>query len=312
MVKGLLFLPFLFLTSISYGASVYDIGNAISNARAACGGINLYLSEMKKMAGINTAVTGVGTVVGIGATATGIAKSAKDKEHDEIIAELEEMGVKKIETEEELISLLAKLLEESDDQDDVSLAKELYRKKNSLEEKSKKLGNWRTGLLAVNTATNVAGTVIANKNRVDSNLYEKIDACRESIKELSAVRMQIRVSGESDETQDAVAKKIIDACGDWELVDLSSVDNRARGATISSGVGVGTGLAGTIVSAIANSKNVRDSDNGKKEKNLNAAANVLAGGATVVSGVATVFNATQINAIKKAVETADKCEEALQ
>ncbi len=312
MVKGLLFLPFLFLTSISYGASVYDIGNAISNARAACGGINLYLSEMKKMAGINTAVTGVGTVVGIGATATGIAKSAKDKEHDEIIAELEEMGVKKIETEEELISLLAKLLEESDDQDDVSLAKELYRKKNSLEEKSKKLGNWRTGLLAVNTATNVAGTVIANKNRVDSNLYEKIDACRESIKELSAVRMQIRVSGESDETQDAVAKKIIDACGDWELVDLSSVDNRAHGATISSGVGVGAGLAGTIVSAIANSKNVRDSDNGKKEKNLNAAANVLAGGATVVSGVATVFNATQINAIKKAVETADKCEEALQ
>ena len=156
------------------------------------------------------------------------------------------------------------------------------------------------------------GFTIINKNRVDSNLYEKIDACRESIKELSAVRMQIRVSGESDETQDAVAKKIIDACGDWELVDLSSVDNRARGATISSGVGVGTGLAGTIVSAIANSKNVRDSDNGKKEKNLNAAANVLAGGATVVSGVATVFNATQINAIKKAVETADKCEEALR
>ena len=49
----------------------------------------------------------------------------------------------------------------------------------------------------------------------------------------------------------------------------------------------------------------------QKEKNLNTAANVMAGGATVASGVATIFNATQIGAIKRAVNIAAECEEAL-
>ena len=50
----------------------------------------------------------------------------------------------------------------------------------------------------------------------------------------------------------------------------------------------------------------------QKEKNLNTASNVLAGGTTVASGVAVVFNATQIGAIKRAANVADECEEALR
>ena len=42
------------------------------------------------------------------------------------------------------------------------------------------------------------------------------------------------------------------------------------------------------------------------------ASNALAGGAAAASGVATVFNAVQIKAIKKAAMAADKCEEALK
>jgi hypothetical protein len=56
---------------------------------------------------------------------------------------------------------------------------------------------------------------------------------------------------------------------------------------------------------------VREGD-ANKEKNLNTAANVLAGGTTVASGVATVFNATQISAIKRAAAVADGCERALR
>ena len=64
-------------------------------------------------------------------------------------------------------------------------------------------------------------------------------------------------------------------------------------------------------SASANSKDVRDGDS-NKEKNLNTAANVLAGGTTAASLSATIFNATQINAIKRAATVADECEGALK
>ena len=70
-------------------------------------------------------------------------------------------------------------------------------------------------------------------------------------------------------------------------------------------------MVGTIVSAIANTDKTRAAGQ-DKEKNLNTAANVLAGGTTVASGVAVVFNATQIAAIKRASETADQCEGALK
>ena len=88
------------------------------------------------------------------------------------------------------------------------------------------------------------------------------------------------------------------------------INKRAKGAMISSVVGATTGLAGTVTSAMANTDKIRDdnTDSGKqKEKNLNTAANVLSGATTVASGVATVFNATQISAIKKVVAVAEKC-----
>ena len=49
-----------------------------------------------------------------------------------------------------------------------------------------------------------------------------------------------------------------------------------------------------------------------KEKNLNTAANVLAGGTTAASLSGTIFNATQISAIKRAATVADECEGALK
>ncbi len=295
-----------------------NIDTAISMARTACGNISVELSDMKKMAGINTAVTGVGTALGVGATVTGIVKSNKDKkeeEYDEIIAELEAAGAKKIETQDELLTVLAEAFMEAGDTDSVQMAMAIREKKRKVAEQSKKLGNWRTGLLAANTATNVAGAVIAGGNSIDDNLYDKIDSCVESIKNLSDARMRAHVGGEIEPEQDRIAQEIIEACRDWEFVDLSSIDDRAKGATISSGVGAGVGFVGTIVSAVANTDKTRN-DNTKtgkeKEKNLNTAANVMAGGATVASGVATVFNAIQINAIKKASDAADKCEEALR
>jgi hypothetical protein len=84
---------------------------------------------------------------------------------------------------------------------------------------------------------------------------------------------------------------------------------------VSSIIGAGTGAAGTITSASANSENVRSNDTEagqNKEKNLNTAANVLSGVSGGASLVATIFNATQISALKKASAVADECEGVLK
>ena len=81
-----------------------------------------------------------------------------------------------------------------------------------------------------------------------------------------------------------------------------------------SSIGTATAGAGTITSALANSKKVRndDSEDGKKkEKNLNTASNILAGVTMGTSGASTALSAVQISKAKKDSEMAEKCESAL-
>ena len=183
---------------------------------------------------------------------------------------------------------------------------------SAAEKKSKTLGNVRTGTLATSTVANITGAVMSGTNKVKGDLKQQIDECLMSVKTLSNVRMQARIDGSANDTELARAENIIRACDAWSTVDITPINNRSKGATISSGIGAGLGLVGTITSASANSKDVRDGDDKQKEKNLNTAANVLAGGTTAASLSATIFNATQINAIKRAATVADECEGALR
>lgn len=278
---------------------------ALQNTYSACVGIDEALADLKKMAGINTAITGVGTGLGAGATIVGIVKESTDRTIDDLLRELAEMeDDKDIPTDEQVDSWL----------------KEYHANKNAkqseigkLTQKSKSLGHWRTGLLAGNTATNVAGAIIAGKNTTDGDLQNQIDSCKNAIGELRRARAQARIEGiDTNETT-----QILNACEGFETVDISKINTRAHGSMISSAIGAATGLSGTITSAVANSDSVRSQKNADgtrtdKEKNLNTASNVLAGASTVASGVATVFNATQISAIKKVAEVAAKCTEALK
>lgn len=330
-MRRYLFLCCAALAPMSVFADTSALDSAISEARIYCLGLSDELRHLKKMAGINTAVTGVGTAVGVGATAVGIAKSSKDKEIAELekyVAELKRLGA-----EQDVIDDIPVITDAdieawsktntggpamgggtvggTNSQQNLDAAEEKLRAETA---KSKNLGNWRTGLLATNTATNIAGAVIASQNKVDDALQERIDACVMRIKNLSNTAMQARVSGDVDPDKMSYVSSIVSACGVWEVADLAKINAKAKGAMIASTVGAGIGLAGTITSAIANTDKTRDdnTESGKqKEKNLNTAANVMAGSATVASGVATVFNATQIGAIKRAVNIAAQCEEAL-
>ena len=292
-----------------------DLSNAIKNVRINCNNINEELNNMKKLAGINTAITAVGTVTGGGATAVGITKTFTDKEAAEIEQELKKlqqlahtqdiMNLKPIHISWADIDTTDTFAEQNQKNDITEKEKQLAQ----LKDKSKKLGNWRTGLMATSTVTNIAGTAIAGINHVQGDLKSQIDACLDSIKHLSSVRIQAQLNGDTNDTDLTRADNIIHACEEWNTVDIHSINKKASGATISGGIGAGLGLAGTITSAIANTNN---NNNKTTNKNLNTASNVLAGGTTIASATATVFNATQISAIKRAASVAAKCSEALK
>ncbi len=296
-----------------------DLAAAIENVCTACGNISAELTDMKKMAGITTTVTGVGTVAGGAALGTGIAKAGVDKEIEELEAQISELKKSRSGVPVEKLEIANKN-EFNQSLDDFvrTYSAELQQKAAELsaaEKKSKTLGNVRTGTMAAATATNIAGAVMSGTNRVKGDLKQQIDECLASVKTLSNVRMQARIDGSATDTELAHVENIIHACEAWTTVDISSINNRSTGATVSSGIGAGLGLAGTITSASANSKGVRNAtgdDAVQKEKNLNTAANVLAGGTTAASLSATIFNATQISAIKRAATVADECEGALK
>ncbi len=285
---------------------------AIANVRSACGAISDELTEMKTLAGVGTAVSAVGTVTGGVAVGVGIAKANVDKEVEQWRAMLQQLSAQDdangvVYEKIDGVDITALLTDDGMELVSQGASEQI----SELEQKSKKLGNVRTGTLATSTAANIAGAVVAGGNRVAGDLQQQIKACIASVSELSRARMQARLDGGADASQIARAEQIISECGAWETVNVSSIDKRAQGAAISSGIGAGLGLAGTITSASANSKSVRDGDD-MREKNMNTAANVLAGGTALASGAATVFNATQIAAIKRASDVADLCEGALK
>lgn len=299
----LFFMIFPFMAS----ANVLPLDDALRATYTACVGIDDELADLKTMAGINTAITSVGTATGVGATVTGLVKANKDKQVEiklEKLREIEQKNPDLQSTNAEWNNFESGLTTELAN---AKIEVEKYQAEiEKLNKQSKKLGNWRTGLMAGATATNVAGAIIAGTNKVDTDLKTQIDDCIGSVKTLQNSIMQARINGEDVSEAESIAS----ACGEYEYVDVSKINNRGRGAMISSTVGAATGLAGTITSATANSNKIRDAQGDaaqQKEKNLNTTANVLAGATTVASATTTVFNATQISAIKKVAAVAEKC-----
>ena len=303
---------FAIVACMPFVAGASEISDAIANVRSACGGISDDMADMKTMAGINTAVTAVGTVAGGVALGTGIAKANVDAQVEEWERILEQLEKEQEAKDIQFSYIDSEMVKQALESENKAVA--VNDNISELTEQSKTLGNVRTGTMAGAAATNVAGAIIAGTNKVKADLKSRINECIAATKTLSNVKMAAFVAGNADAAEVARAEKIVSACSDWEMVDLSKIDNRATGAMVSSAIGATTGIAGTITSASANSDAVRNdnSDTGKqREKNLNTASNVLAGTTTAASATATVFNATQISAIKRAATAADTCEGAL-
>ncbi len=292
------FFVLLLLSLITCNLYAGGFDDAINNVRQNCSGFSESLSDLKKMAGINTAITGVGTLAATGATVVGIIKSNTDSDLEKILAKVNTGSSSTNPSAYEVTKTYNEYIETYGTIENV---------KTELETKSKTLGNWRTGLVGGATATNIVGAVIAGNNKLDDDFQTQIDNCIKSVDLLKNAIGQARMDG-IDTTR---ANNIVKECDDLKNIDLSVINKRATGAMVSSIIGAATGVAGTVTSAVANTDKTRNSDD-KTEKNLNTAANVLSGGTVVASGVATVFNATQISTIKKIVNIAEKCEKVLQ
>lgn len=311
-MKKLSFVLLALLTCPSY-ATVYDLDVAMNNVRNVCSGINSKMDHLKLMAGINTGIGAVGTVTGAVALGTGIAKAQTDKE----IAALEEM-LDKLESADKEKTVSKEDIDKAFEKFKKRFAADYEKLKNSgkvgiqqIEKESKTLGNVRTGMLAANTATSVAGAVISSKNKATGSIKAAIENCISATDDLRESMMQARIDGQDT----TVAKRMVDACSEYKFADLSKINKLATGSTVTSSVGAVAGGIGTITSAVANADSTRkdSSKEGKaKEANLNTASNVLSGVTTATSAVSTVLNGVQIATIKKVVSISENCEKEMQ
>ncbi len=308
-------IPVLTLISVMmFGGMVRaDVASALSNVNEkveavqnACSGIKSNLDSIFGLSVTTTVSSGLGTVAAGGALATGIIKAKTD---DRIEAKEDELKLLDSLTEnlsddpEELkkqLSVILPKLEERHQKIEEEIAKDI--------KKSQTLGNVRTGLMAgatatsaVSTGTSIGATLTATK------LAEKMLQCNNALRELKIAKGQLEVEGEVSEK----ANEIVAACTGYDESNIKSLKSLATANAIVSGIGTATAGAGTITSAMANSKKVRDG-NKKKEKNLNIASNVLAGVTMGTSGASTALSAVQISKAKKDSEMAERCENALK
>jgi hypothetical protein len=298
-VKNLWLLLLLFPMNTAFADNVCEFEHIVGEIRQNCSGINMELQQIKKYAIANVVVTGVGTVAGGGALYAGIKKKDFDKKAEEIIKKMDSIESM---SDAEFVRFLKEMARYQDTKEEYDTMCQL---KHNYEAQAKKLGKIRTGLLAGNTATAVAGTVISTKNRKDSgSIKDMIQQCLDSIKANEQRIGQAIADCDSD-----VYKKInniVSNCRSLSVENMEKVYKQTTASTVVSGVNIGTGAAGTITSVLAN-RNQYD----QKTKNLNKAANVLAGTSAVASGVSTVFNAATLKSIDDNLKASDNCEKAL-
>ncbi len=215
MKKHLFFVATAFYCGFFGVAKADDLSAQIQLTRSACSGISDSMSDLKKMAGINTAITAVGTVAGGVALGTGIAKANVDEEYQ---AELDKLRAKKSNVQITMLEIEDKTKFDQDIENAIEQASKDFNdqeKISDLEKKSKTLGKIRTGTLAGTAVMDTAGTIIAANNKVDDDLQSRINNCVTEVKKLQNIKTQSQFENTSDSETINKANAIIRECRDW-------------------------------------------------------------------------------------------------
>ena len=282
-------------------------------ARITCSGISDEISKISNISKANTAVTAVGTAASTGALAVGIKKSQEEEELEKMIDKFrKDSGCtpEKIPNmpDLELLNCLQSMVK----------IQGLQQKIN----KSKTLGNWRTGLMAGTVGTNLASAIMSGININQSDLVQHITACNEAIAGLQDVENELRKAGVSP-MEYPVVKNISSArtwCNKINTKDVEKIENRMKGVLGTSVVGGVIGVVGVGTSAAANSDKYMavenklrlTEDQKKTEHALNTTANVMAGANIATGAIETGLNISLISLTKKLMQQASRCEEVLK
>lgn len=262
-----------------------------------CSGIKSELQKIQVLAGVSAGASGVGTLTGATALATGIMKNKADKE----IMNLENMN------QVELYKYAESLEKEAD------ALKEEKQKLEQLKHKSQTLGNVRTGTMAATSVTSVVSAVTTGfgvKNLDD--LINKMNACNEAISKLESEQIQMRFDGLEGSDEYVKISSIIAKCRKFDVANMQVIKNAMTASTVISGIGGAAGIAGAITSAIAVSKEKQaETMAGANTKGLNMAANISAGVATATSATSLILGAVSLSKLNKDAENAESCESAL-
>lgn len=332
----------------TFETSASAVKSTLSEMQRACGAVSKQLSELRTLAGVGVGVSAVGTVSASVATGVGIKKSELDavamnnnvfKEKWEELkrnykADEGAWNAPASEAVDTFIASIANMTPADDldvDLSDGDMELQKARQDSEVGQKAHTLGDVRTGTLAAGTVTNVVGAAVSGANVANKDLKGHVNECIDMAGKMKRAVMQARMDHDAysnaltnvktikeDETADAIMSNrymdgidnAIRACEEWSTIDLSKIGKRAGGALATGIIGATTGMAGTIASVMANSKDMHLSGT-NKEKNLNVAANALSGTTAAASGVATILSVAQISAIKKAALADDKCMGAL-
>jgi hypothetical protein len=321
------------------------LDKALTNVRGTCLGFSDDLQQLKTLAGIGTGVS-AGGVVGAGAAGVaGIIKNTSDETAMSFNAsqlweqlnknDKNSSNHKKLSTEQakEFDTWFDKLNPTQENHEtNIANTKQQLRQMTEAGQKSEKMGNLRTGTLAASAVLNIAGATVSGIDiKKNATITERISECVNATQELRKALTQVKMdksaydteqksstpdtpNAENDiitDTELSTVQNIVSACSGWSTVDLSKIENRAKGAMTSNIIGAITGTTGTITSAMSNTDANRLSGT-NKEKNLNITSNVMTAGSAVAGIAATIFNATQISKIKHAAKVADECAGALK
>lgn len=301
------------ISSMSYGATgdlITEAQDTFNAARMVCSGISDEISKVSNVSKINTAVTGVGTVVAGGALVSGIKKSQEEEEIDKLVAQIcnaggcTPEGVESMSDEDFFNNVMQPMAEIAELQERL--------------ERSKKLGNWRTGLMAGTIGTNVASAIISGINKNQSELIQHIQACNEAVKSVNNMSNKLKLEGVNP-LENPIMKQLSNVntwCNNINIADIEKIEKRMTGVMGTSIAGAVIGVAGTATSASANSDKYMNEQNRlnlteqekNKKNNLNTASNVMAGANVVTGAVETGLNISLITLTKKLIKQAEQCE----
>lgn len=275
-----------------------DAQDALDVARVACSGLSDDISRVSGLAVAGVATNAAGAIAGGAAVGVGAAKAANDKERlsQRVNISCDFQTVYELEPDAHLGLITA--------------MSDIYT------EQSKKLGNWRTGLMVGAGMTHIASAVLAGINMNQSELVQHVTACNAALDHLVSVRKQLADAGINPFSNPVRGRveNVVNACEKINVADVQKIERKEKVVVGSSATGAAMAIAGVVTSASANSDKMRsaaDVDGMQKFNKLNAASNALAGVSAAGSLVSTIAGAGAVKLVRQMMRDATRCAEAL-